>query len=324
MTPRSSSPSVAGAKRRWPRRFVATRARSWGSPAACSRHPRAEEVAQEIFLRLWNHPNVRPRTGSLRSCLLAQTHGRAVDLLRSESSRRAAGGAAGPSAAGGQATTSSARSGDLTSPSTYEAAVAAPARRAPGHRARLLRRPHLPRGRRLPRRPRGHHQEPHPHRPAPSPRGLAASGYYAVHDRRPHPRRARELLAPYALDAVDPDEAELIERHLRECPRCSAEVVEHRETAGALATAHQPAGTAVGQHRVDTRDSTAHGIGGVVPLRPPRWQRAAEIAVASVAAVSLVVLGVRVAQQDSEIDRLRGAARRSRVARRCLGGRGEP
>jgi RNA polymerase sigma-70 factor (ECF subfamily) len=50
---------------------------------------RAEEVLQEVFLRLWHHADrFDPARGSLRSFLLAQTHGRAVDLLRSETSRR--------------------------------------------------------------------------------------------------------------------------------------------------------------------------------------------------------------------------------------------
>jgi RNA polymerase sigma-70 factor, ECF subfamily len=49
----------------------------------------AEEVVQEVFLRLWNSPDrFDPERGSLRSYLLAQCHGRSVDLLRSESSRR--------------------------------------------------------------------------------------------------------------------------------------------------------------------------------------------------------------------------------------------
>jgi RNA polymerase sigma-70 factor (ECF subfamily) len=49
----------------------------------------AEEVLQEVFLRLWNQPDrFDPERGSLRSYLLAQTHGRSVDLLRSETSRR--------------------------------------------------------------------------------------------------------------------------------------------------------------------------------------------------------------------------------------------
>jgi RNA polymerase sigma-70 factor (ECF subfamily) len=51
---------------------------------------RAEEIVQEVFLRLWNDPDrFDPARGSLRSFLLAQTHGRAVDLLRSDTSRRA-------------------------------------------------------------------------------------------------------------------------------------------------------------------------------------------------------------------------------------------
>ena len=49
----------------------------------------AEEVLQEVFLRLWNHPDrFDPERGSLRSFLLAQIHGRAVDMIRSETSRR--------------------------------------------------------------------------------------------------------------------------------------------------------------------------------------------------------------------------------------------
>ena len=49
----------------------------------------AEEVVQEVFLRLWNSPEkFDPERGSLRSYLLAQCHGRSVDLLRSETSRK--------------------------------------------------------------------------------------------------------------------------------------------------------------------------------------------------------------------------------------------
>ncbi|MEX2626718.1 MAG: sigma-70 family RNA polymerase sigma factor, partial [Ilumatobacteraceae bacterium] len=52
--------------------------------------PRAEEVVQEVFLRLWNDPGrFDPDRGTLRSFLLAHCHGRSVDLIRSETSRRA-------------------------------------------------------------------------------------------------------------------------------------------------------------------------------------------------------------------------------------------
>jgi anti-sigma factor RsiW len=44
----------------------------------------------------------------------------------------------------------------------------------------------------------------------------------------------QDLLGAYALDAVDPTERDEIERHLATCPRCRAEVAEHREVAGLL------------------------------------------------------------------------------------------
>jgi RNA polymerase sigma-70 factor (ECF subfamily) len=50
---------------------------------------KAEEVVQEVFLRLWNQPDrFDPERGTLRSFLLAQTHGRSVDALRSDIARR--------------------------------------------------------------------------------------------------------------------------------------------------------------------------------------------------------------------------------------------
>jgi RNA polymerase sigma-70 factor (ECF subfamily) len=49
----------------------------------------AEEVVQEVFLRLWHQADrYDPARGSLRSFLLAHAHGRSVDLLRSDGARR--------------------------------------------------------------------------------------------------------------------------------------------------------------------------------------------------------------------------------------------
>lgn len=49
----------------------------------------AEEIVQEVFLRVWNQPErYEEGRGSLRSFLLAITHGRAIDMLRADGARR--------------------------------------------------------------------------------------------------------------------------------------------------------------------------------------------------------------------------------------------
>ncbi len=49
----------------------------------------AEDIVQEVFLRLWHDPErYDPERGSLRSFLLALTHGRSIDRLRADHSRR--------------------------------------------------------------------------------------------------------------------------------------------------------------------------------------------------------------------------------------------
>jgi RNA polymerase sigma-70 factor (ECF subfamily) len=50
----------------------------------------AEEIVQEIFVRLWREPQrFDPGRGTMRAFLFAQVHGRSVDLLRAETARRA-------------------------------------------------------------------------------------------------------------------------------------------------------------------------------------------------------------------------------------------
>ncbi len=49
----------------------------------------AEEVTQEVFLRLWRAPGrFDPTRGSLRTFLLMEANGRSIDVIRSDSSRR--------------------------------------------------------------------------------------------------------------------------------------------------------------------------------------------------------------------------------------------
>ena len=51
--------------------------------------PAAEEITQEVFLDLWQHPEkFDAQRGKLRSFLLARTHGKSVDFIRSEMARK--------------------------------------------------------------------------------------------------------------------------------------------------------------------------------------------------------------------------------------------
>ena len=72
----------------------------------------------------------------------------------------------------------------------------------------------------------------------------------------------QELLGAYALDAVDPETAALVERHLEECVRCSIEVAQHHEVAGLLANSG-------GTSPADLWDGIASQLDGSAP---PSWE----------------------------------------------------
>jgi len=56
----------------------------------------AEEVTQDVFVELWYKPEqFDAGRGSLRTLLLTKTHGKAVDIVRSENARRAREDASG-------------------------------------------------------------------------------------------------------------------------------------------------------------------------------------------------------------------------------------
>jgi RNA polymerase sigma-70 factor (ECF subfamily) len=49
----------------------------------------ADDVVQEVFVRLWTQADrFDSERGTLRSYVLAQTHGRSLDLVRAETARR--------------------------------------------------------------------------------------------------------------------------------------------------------------------------------------------------------------------------------------------
>jgi hypothetical protein len=134
----------------------------------------------------------------------------------------------------------------------------------------------------------------------------------------------QELLGVYALDAVEGEERDAVELHLRECPRCRAEVAEHREVAALIAHGGTPAPAGVWDRIVTALDDSAprmrievDGPGGtVLPLeRPtapppaaassPRFARA-RVAVLGAAAVLIVVLGALVIRLNDRVDDLEG------------------
>jgi len=94
--PRASDASLVLAVARWQQPALAEIYRRHGGAVhALARRvirseQAAEEVTQEVFLDLWRQPErFDPGRGTLRSYLLARTHGKSVDFVRSEMARRA-------------------------------------------------------------------------------------------------------------------------------------------------------------------------------------------------------------------------------------------
>ena len=112
----------------------------------------------------------------------------------------------------------------------------------------------------------------------------------------------REMLGAFALDAVDDEERRLVEEHLSTCPRCRAEVAEHRETAAMLAAAGAPAPDGVW-------DRISGELDGPIPIDRARKARSRWLtgAAAAAAIVSVFALTIDVARQRDQLERLAGA-----------------
>jgi hypothetical protein len=112
-----------------------------------------------------------------------------------------------------------------------------------------------------------------------------------------HPE-VEDLLGAYALDALDPDERDAVDLHLRECPRCRAEVADFRETASLLAYGGAEAPPGVWEKIQASLEEAPPRLelARVVPIdqaRKKRWQQllvanaAAVLVIAALAAVAL-------------------------------------
>jgi hypothetical protein len=131
-----------------------------------------------------------------------------------------------------------------------------------------------------------------------------------------------DLLGVYALDALDPDEAERVRAHLAGCTRCAREVEDHLQTIGLLA-----AGGA-GEAPPRVWDAIAARIEGSAPGggHPPMpvllhkragragWRQPSRLLAATAGAAAAVVIGVGVIQVDHldhRVSQLTAAARQS-------------
>lgn len=131
-----------------------------------------------------------------------------------------------------------------------------------------------------------------------------------------------ELLGAYALDAVDGDERRAVEDHLRDCPRCRAEVADHRETAAMLGNAGGDAPGGVWDRIAGALDEAPPELrlAPVVPIERGRRTVSARAAgaVAAVAAAVIVALGITVADQGRRIDEVTAASEQARTERAAL------
>ena len=128
----------------------------------------------------------------------------------------------------------------------------------------------------------------------------------------------QQLLGAYALDAVDRDEAEVVDVHLRACPRCRAEVLDHREVAAWMAHAGSPAPPAVWDRIASSlEDAPDLTLAPVRELRPARRGVSLRVAAAAatVAAAVIGVLGVKVVDDGRRIDDLASSTERQQLAR---------
>jgi hypothetical protein len=125
-----------------------------------------------------------------------------------------------------------------------------------------------------------------------------------------------ELLGVYALDAVEADEARVIEAHVAECPRCAAELAQHREVAALLANAGSDASVELWDQIAARLDPPGEpppaavvldaALAGALPRqlserrRRARWSAAS--AIAAVAAAVIALLAVQVGRLDGRVN----------------------
>ncbi len=123
----------------------------------------------------------------------------------------------------------------------------------------------------------------------------------------------QELVGAYALDALEHDEVDALELHLAECPRCRAELRDHRETAAMLAHAGTAAPDGLWDKIVANLEEAPPDMATVfrmptgedrtsraTKLQGPRW-RTVGMAAAGIAAAIIAVNSALLIRQNDRI-----------------------
>jgi anti-sigma factor RsiW len=119
------------------------------------------------------------------------------------------------------------------------------------------------------------------------------------------------LLGAYALDAVDPDEAQAIEEHLLTCPRCLAELSAYREVAAAIGNTGAEAPRDLWDRiaaRLDAESPVPNAQALISSLpRPARRLRYRWPAALAAAVIAIVALSLQVANLDNQVHQRNGS-----------------
>jgi anti-sigma factor RsiW len=126
---------------------------------------------------------------------------------------------------------------------------------------------------------------------------------------------ATDLLGAYALDALEPAELQVVDRHVQGCPACLAEVAQHREVAGLLTPGWSKPPPGLWEKIASSLEEAPPplDLAPVIAMKPaparsigtPRRSLGTGIAaMVAIAAVAMVgFLGMRVADDRRRIDR---------------------
>ena len=201
-----------------PARRTVLRARAARALGSCARR---RSGAGDLRAALERARALRPRP-RIHAFVPVRAGARArVDLLRAENARRRARNA---TRCGSDVDVDLDR--EIARPRRgRNRAARAPAARRSGEadRARVLRRAHLPRGRGAARAARRHREEPDPIRACCACGPRSSTRDRSTDDRTVRTRRDMDaLLGAYALDALEPDEQAMVERHLADVPLARA------------------------------------------------------------------------------------------------------